>query len=312
MSELYTKVQSCLDGSSNQTPVICTFQSSGKKTHKSEYNHKTDWEAFRDYIEDNINLCICLKTKENIEDVAWYGIPRTFTSLGLLVRVVGLLATGLVAGLGAAGAGTFVVLVVVVVSFVVVVVVSLLVAAVLSLLVAVVLGLVESAVLGLGAVAEGAGFAATVSLGAGLVAGRGAATNLAGAALLTAGSLATGGLGAALAGNAGLGAGLVIGFGAGLVAETGVLVGDLAVSLGVVVVRLDVDVVNLESDLGVGFEVLEIGVVGVFFAELDLTASVAAPTAAAAATGAAMSVSLTAGCTAGVGGGVAANLSSSC
>lgn len=74
MSGLYTKVESCLDGSSDHTPVICTLSTTIilKESHEAIYNRKTDWESFKDYLDENINLHIPLKTEEDIENAAWY------------------------------------------------------------------------------------------------------------------------------------------------------------------------------------------------------------------------------------------------
>jgi hypothetical protein len=74
MSGLYTKVESCLDRSSDHTPVICTISTTviWKEHRETLFNSKTDWEAFRNYINDNINLCTPLKTGDEIEDFAMY------------------------------------------------------------------------------------------------------------------------------------------------------------------------------------------------------------------------------------------------
>ncbi|CAK1542793.1 unnamed protein product [Leptosia nina] len=74
ISGLYTKVESCLDGSSDHTPLICALSSTviWKEPRQTLYNQKTDWEAFRDYIEENVNLCIRLKSEEDIEDTTQY------------------------------------------------------------------------------------------------------------------------------------------------------------------------------------------------------------------------------------------------
>ncbi|CAK1547668.1 unnamed protein product [Leptosia nina] len=74
ISGLYTKVESCLDGFSDHTPLICALSSTviWKEPRQTLYNQKTDWEAFRDYIEENVNLCIRLKSEEDIEDTTQY------------------------------------------------------------------------------------------------------------------------------------------------------------------------------------------------------------------------------------------------
>ncbi|KAJ8730540.1 hypothetical protein PYW08_001953 [Mythimna loreyi] len=74
MSGMYTKIESCLDGSSDHTPVICTLSTTviWKEPLETLYNKKTDWESFRDYIDKNANLSISLKTEEDVETAAVY------------------------------------------------------------------------------------------------------------------------------------------------------------------------------------------------------------------------------------------------
>ena len=74
MSELYTRMESCLDGTSDHTPIICTVSTTiiWKEAPNTLYNRKTDWEAFREYIDVNINLSIRLKTEEDIESATLY------------------------------------------------------------------------------------------------------------------------------------------------------------------------------------------------------------------------------------------------
>lgn len=43
-----------------------------KKPRETLYNRKTDWDAFRCFIEDNANLLIPLKTEEDIDNAAFY------------------------------------------------------------------------------------------------------------------------------------------------------------------------------------------------------------------------------------------------
>lgn len=74
MSGLYTKIESCLDGSSDHTPVICTLSTTiiCQEPRDTLYNRKTDWASFQEYIQENANLNIPLKTEEDIENAAWY------------------------------------------------------------------------------------------------------------------------------------------------------------------------------------------------------------------------------------------------
>lgn len=68
------KVESSLDGSSDHTPVICTVSTTVilREPRQTLYNHKTDWDSFRDYINENANLQIPLKTEEDIDNTAYY------------------------------------------------------------------------------------------------------------------------------------------------------------------------------------------------------------------------------------------------
>lgn len=74
ISTLYTSADSCLDSSSDHTPIIASISTSvierKDKVHLS--NRKTDWGSFRAYICKNINLKMPLKTNEDIEDAARY------------------------------------------------------------------------------------------------------------------------------------------------------------------------------------------------------------------------------------------------
>lgn len=70
----YVKQEPCYDGSSDHTPVLLTISSMliEKKGPEVLYNRHTNWEVFREYLEDNINLKIALKTQDDIEDAAKY------------------------------------------------------------------------------------------------------------------------------------------------------------------------------------------------------------------------------------------------
>lgn len=62
-------VKSCLDGSSGHTPVILQVSNMGLKydARPMLYNRRTDWESFRELVEDRLCLKIALKNKEEIE-----------------------------------------------------------------------------------------------------------------------------------------------------------------------------------------------------------------------------------------------------
>jgi hypothetical protein len=74
ISEFYTNVESCLDSCSDHTPVICTLSTTVIWIEPPEklYNSKTDWETFRDYIEENTTLNKPLKSEDVVENTAWY------------------------------------------------------------------------------------------------------------------------------------------------------------------------------------------------------------------------------------------------
>lgn len=74
MSQLYSSVESCLDGSSDHTPVILNLEASVTKREKPEalYNHKTDWDGFRTYLNDKINLRIPLKSCCDVDEASVY------------------------------------------------------------------------------------------------------------------------------------------------------------------------------------------------------------------------------------------------
>lgn len=74
LSNLYTVMESCLDGSSDHTPVIATISIVilRRKRPLTLYNERTDWDAFADYLENRIDLKINLKTKEDLDDATFY------------------------------------------------------------------------------------------------------------------------------------------------------------------------------------------------------------------------------------------------
>lgn len=78
MSQYSTKVDSCLDGSSDHTPVLLTIGTTilEYESVPKLYNKFTDWDSFRDVIERRLQLQIALKTPEDIEDAA-----TSFTNL---------------------------------------------------------------------------------------------------------------------------------------------------------------------------------------------------------------------------------------
>lgn len=74
LSRHYFKAESCLDSSSDHTPVFLTASTTliEYETQLTLSNKRTDWQAFREYIEANIQLNVALKTPDNIEEAAKY------------------------------------------------------------------------------------------------------------------------------------------------------------------------------------------------------------------------------------------------
>lgn len=72
MTQYFTSTTSCLDGSSNHTPVLLTISTillEYEPTPKM-YNKDTDWDSFGDIINRTLNLQIALKTPEDIDTAA--------------------------------------------------------------------------------------------------------------------------------------------------------------------------------------------------------------------------------------------------
>lgn len=70
LSSSYLRAESCLDGSSDHTPVLLSVSTMVIEVERplTLCNNHTDWESFREYLEDNINLKIALKCPEDIEE----------------------------------------------------------------------------------------------------------------------------------------------------------------------------------------------------------------------------------------------------
>lgn len=74
LSPFFTKVESSLDGSSDHTPAILTLSLTvaSREGPILLHNKKTDWEGFRSYLTDHINLRTPLKTADDIEEACKY------------------------------------------------------------------------------------------------------------------------------------------------------------------------------------------------------------------------------------------------
>lgn len=70
ISNLYTKTESCYDVAGDHSPVIVTLSTSVIQQKRPERlsSNKTDWEAFRKIIQNEINLKHKLKTRDDIDD----------------------------------------------------------------------------------------------------------------------------------------------------------------------------------------------------------------------------------------------------
>lgn len=99
ISNLYSTVESCLDGSSDHTPVILTLSTSVTYAEPADMlcNRKTDWQGFRSYLEENIQLNVPLKTPEDVDKTcesltnliqvsAWINSPSLSQSTGMSVQ----------------------------------------------------------------------------------------------------------------------------------------------------------------------------------------------------------------------------------
>lgn len=69
ISDHYMTIEPCDDSASDHTPIIATVSSLIiERTHRNNmYNYKTDWNAFREYASENLDLKIPLKTDDDIE-----------------------------------------------------------------------------------------------------------------------------------------------------------------------------------------------------------------------------------------------------
>jgi hypothetical protein len=89
INENYVMVQSCFDLSSDHSPIIITLnaQISRKKKPPTLCNHKTDWVAFQEILDTDINCSIPLKSEhdidtaienicQNIQKAAWNSTPE--------------------------------------------------------------------------------------------------------------------------------------------------------------------------------------------------------------------------------------------
>ncbi|KAJ8735272.1 hypothetical protein PYW07_006892 [Mythimna separata] len=74
LSDVYFNVESLLDSVSDHTPIVATFSISPmQRVQKpSLYNNKTDWNAFTEFLDDEVKLKVKLKTEEDIDEATFY------------------------------------------------------------------------------------------------------------------------------------------------------------------------------------------------------------------------------------------------
>ncbi|CAG9124649.1 unnamed protein product [Plutella xylostella] len=74
LSDLYCDVESCLDTISDHSLVIGTFSTNiiYREPPLTLYNHKTDWDAFAEYLNEGVDLKVRLKTEEDIDEATFY------------------------------------------------------------------------------------------------------------------------------------------------------------------------------------------------------------------------------------------------
>lgn len=68
----YLNVEGCLDSSSDHTPIIATISTTIIERPSKEKLHSknTDWDAFRQYLDTNLNLKVALRSEGDIDEAA--------------------------------------------------------------------------------------------------------------------------------------------------------------------------------------------------------------------------------------------------
>ena len=69
ISSTYTDIQSSYDLSSDHSPIIATLSilATVRKSTARMHNSKTNWDTYRQIIQDKVNLSIKIKEREDIE-----------------------------------------------------------------------------------------------------------------------------------------------------------------------------------------------------------------------------------------------------
>lgn len=70
----FLDIADCLDSSSDHIPQIVTMSSTiiQRPAPAYLYNNRTDWDAFHQYLHENLDLKICMKTEEDIDNATEY------------------------------------------------------------------------------------------------------------------------------------------------------------------------------------------------------------------------------------------------
>ena len=65
----HLKIESCFELSSDHSPIILKFESNVilATQNKFSYNKKTDWECFKEIVENKLDIQISLKTKDEVD-----------------------------------------------------------------------------------------------------------------------------------------------------------------------------------------------------------------------------------------------------
>lgn len=93
MSKNYCSIESCFELSSDHSPIIATIQNKivQREIPLTLCNNKTDWEAYKNYINSHLNLNLPLKTEDNIneavenfnvcvQNAGWLSTPKSMQS----------------------------------------------------------------------------------------------------------------------------------------------------------------------------------------------------------------------------------------
>jgi hypothetical protein len=74
LSKEYFRALPCHDSTSDHTPVLLRISTLPSEYDESDklYNRQTDWQSFREFLEERIELKVALKTQEDLENATKY------------------------------------------------------------------------------------------------------------------------------------------------------------------------------------------------------------------------------------------------